>query len=397
MKQNIQTTCSFFLIFVFATGCSLLDSGDVSGLTEPTAPQPTNTTTLAPSETPTFTATDTLVPSPTPTAMGGGLGKIVFNAFVGEQGSGSQNIYLHDMEKNETKLILEDHLLYDVSKDGKQLLVSNEQNLTITDLDGFIQTTVAEQINYLAGFITKGQSDEIVVFTKEVNGIVQVFFKHLDGPVEQVTESSVGVSDFQLPIFDDSLLWEEGYSTETAAYSYGWRLTNLHTKETTELSYLNPVVSPKGQYLAYSVGSDIFQSNLLRVTDQEGETVIELQADHYVENPIPNATYFFESFGWNPGNNHLFVSIDSRNTTGFESVADVFVNLDGAVQQEISTELSPIAWSPDGRQYIGFKRVGEPPQDRQVMVLAIDFTQENEILIDIDEEIIFFESAFWLP
>jgi len=396
MNHKFSLFCAVSLILIVTTSCSALDSVGLSAATETATPLPTNTATPVLATTATPTSTPTLVPSPTPTAVGGGAGKIVFGAYFGDRSLGRFNICLHDFSEYKSQIILEDYRLHDISPDGKQLLVSKDKILYIADLDGSIRVEVTEQFNNVAGFLSYGKGDDdIVMFTKEENGIVQAFIKHSDGQVEQVSDSTVGVMDFKLPLFGKSLIWEEGYSTRTASYAYGWRLTNLETKETKELSYTEPMISSDGQHLAIAAENNISPLSLLMVTNPEGETVVELQAADFVDNPSPGSSYFFESYRWKPDNNSLFTSIYDYNN---KPVAKVLINLDGEVLQD-NLDLSPVAWSPDGRRYVGYKLVDEGSRNRQVLHLSIEFSQGEMMIIDnsFDEEIWYFVSVFWLP
>ncbi len=127
--------------------------------------------------------------------------------------------------------------------------------------------------------------------------------------------------------------------------------------------------------------------------------MIELAAADYVDNPTSTSVFFDPiSFGWGPDNNSLFVSINDVSTTENKPVAIVLINLDGDVLQD-NLDLFPVAWSPDGRRYVGYKLVEEPFLYRQVLNLSIDFSQGEKVIIDsdIDEEIWYFLSVFWMP
>ena len=368
-------------------------------LTETATPFPTATLTLTPTLTATVTSTPTLIP----TLEGGGAGKILFEAyFSDEMGNVVPRIYTYDFASNLSQLLFEGYFLRDISPVGDKVLLAKGANLYLASLDGaevilLRNDTAGWQAKWLIG-------SEDILFIKEIDGLNQVFLLDPMGEIQQLTYSSVGVLSYNSVLFGRSLLWEEGYANSNGANTYGWRLTNLDTLdsgEEIESGFIDPVVSIDGNHLARIIVDEFtFIPHALRIINVQGDIVYEAAVADIIDPSLSAPSYFISGLELTNMKGEFVISIDDLYSTQ-SGTRQYIVSINDDSVRVINTSLQPLAWSPDGTQFIGASCSRSDDNGGVWRIFKSDFF-ENETELLMDQEIISnirfsVSEMVWLP
>ncbi len=410
MTHKYYFFCIVTLILIMTTGCSALQTMGISAPSGTATPLPTNTVIPVPTETATPTPTETVMPSPTPTAIGGGSGKFVFSGWVRSDDPSVYsipNVYLHDFSINETILVLKNYRLQDLSPEGDKLLISQGQNLFLANVDGSNVINLREDF-YSSVFSVAGwlRGSNLIAFTKEVNGIVQLFSQNPQGEIQQLTYSTIGVLDFYPKLLENRLFWEEGYADDRGIYHNGWTITNLNTNEKINKYYSDLEISLDGMHIAYSDRDSMTINETLVISDVKGTILTQFLMDDLVEDTSSQATYLIENFFWLADGQHVFVFIN-RCDTNCKLYSTAFVlSITGELIDEYEIKNNDIrvpetlSWSPDKSQLLfSCLFLDEDNEWRRAYFRIFDDGRIEEIeLIDLKNLNIFtVDRGFWIP